>query len=73
MLTSISFLNFVPNPQVFSYNNVTFFFVHGISVTQVIFERDVSGDYGIEISTGQSIVDILCVCIDNELSGVEDR
>ena len=52
---------------------MTFFFVHGISVTQIIFERDVSGDYGIEISTGQSIVDILCVCIDNELSGVEDR
>ena len=73
MLTPISFLNFVPNPRVLSCYSVivVLFFVRGVSVSQIIFERDASGDTGVGISTGESIVDILGICIDNELSGVE--
>ena len=48
-----------------------FCFVCGVSVSQIIFERDVSGDTGVGISTGEFIVGILGVCIDNELSGVK--
>ena len=50
-----------------------FFFVCGVSMYQIIFERDVSGDAGVGMSTGKYIVDILGVCIDNELSVIEGR
>ena len=75
MLTPISFLNFVPNPQVLFCDSVivVFFFVCGVSVSQIIFERDVSGDTGVRISTEESIVDILGVRTDSELSVVEDK
>ena len=74
ILTPISFLNFAPNPQVLSCDSVSmFFFVYGANVSQIIFERDFSGDTGVGISTGQSVIGILGVCIDSELSGVKDR
>ena len=75
-LIPIYFLNFVPNPRVLSYDNLTtvsFFFVDGVNVSQIIFKRDISEDTGVRIYTGESIIDILGVSIDNELSGVEDR
>ena len=75
-LIAIYFLNFVPNPRVLSYDSLTtvsFFFVYGVNVSQIIFRRDVSGDTGVRISTGESIIDILGVSVDNEISDVEDR
>lgn len=50
-----------------------FFFVCGVRVYQIIFERDVSGDAGVGMSTEKYIVDIVGVCIDSELSVVEGR
>ena len=74
ILTPISFLNFVPNPQVLSCDSVSmFFFVCGVNVSQITFERDFYGDTGVGISTGQSVIGILGVCIDSELSDVKDR
>ena len=50
-----------------------FFFVFCANVPQIVFERGISGDTGVGTSTGESFVDILGVCIHNELSGVKDR
>ena len=50
-----------------------FIFVYGVSMYQIIFERDVSGDAGVGMSTEKYIVDILGFCIDSDLSVVEGR
>ena len=50
-----------------------FIFVCGVSMYQIIFERDVSGDAGVGMSTEKYIVDILGFCIDSDLSVVEGR
>ena len=50
-----------------------FIFVCGVSMHQIIFERDVSGDAGVGMSTEKYIVDILGFCIDSDLSVVEGR